>query len=804
MTISKIEFCDAKEEVFNPSLPNIVLTLSGNDVLAVQYPKDQLIGLSHLQYQVNPWSITVRYDTIYDLLDQWHTPIPMDRHRILNKYMCFISTDDGKIYSAFILFDTADYSLMTNEFTFEAVNMNGVISKYNSVKPIDIGLDGSETVIPRNIKYDLQTQNFLRSIPEYAYVFGGFDYPYSIHAYVPTPVLAFGTIVINIFSNNNENRQYDYFWQNHDAYDKWWVSSITGQYRHIFPYQYPYISYIPNIEYLVEALPDTTFNKWKQIVYEYCGLNESEHIIEYPQHRHYEVYATGSIISWGYGERNGIAFRPSNNGYYVGYEQLKDLLISYGYFAYQSGSTFKLQPFELTSSVEPTTYPENGQWVIGLTQEMPDWLDDLQQIGQTNPYMFRRPENDNIKRDIYLDFYVWGYKRTPNSSILYGQVKSKYRRFSYKIDPGNVSGFSVFTDTGWVERTEDSVYFQQFLDNYPSKFTYYDQLQYHTDTGNLFEYQYDSFLSLDYGCTQDKMLLEFGRTITTDIGGSLVINREYDKVVVRNNQPILNSYVYITAPPVIDNIHVEDSLQDVTAIEMLYSILLIKFKTMYPADNVTYDGSIDLLPKYLTNDFDNITTYYEINNDLVETYAYIPIIASKPESVFKYNMFRPDTVNERKSKYFYLKIIDNYTVKVVITLIGNDHDIDMNTNRFFVFNGKKYMVTSIQMLDYGMIIQGYGGVTVNTGGTTQTTYTMAFDVIEDDSSSTPVTCQASCAFADMNFSGFQAGDFITQLDSLDVYMYQGSDSWIRQPVLIAGNQYNATGTIGIKTITYTV
>jgi hypothetical protein len=79
------------------------------------------------------------------------------------------------------------------------------------------------------------------------------------------------------------------------------------------------------------------------------------------------VYATGSIISWGYGERNGIAFRPSNNGYYVGYEQLKDLLISYGYFAYQSGSTFKLQPFELTSSVEPTTYPENGQWVIGLT-----------------------------------------------------------------------------------------------------------------------------------------------------------------------------------------------------------------------------------------------------------------------------------------------------------------------------------------------------------------------------------------------------------------------------------------------------
>jgi hypothetical protein len=35
MTISKIEFCDAKEEVFNPSLPNIVLTLSGNDVLAV-------------------------------------------------------------------------------------------------------------------------------------------------------------------------------------------------------------------------------------------------------------------------------------------------------------------------------------------------------------------------------------------------------------------------------------------------------------------------------------------------------------------------------------------------------------------------------------------------------------------------------------------------------------------------------------------------------------------------------------------------------------------------------------------------
>jgi hypothetical protein len=69
--------------------------------------------------------------------------------------MCFISTDDGKIYSAFILFDTADYSLMTNEFTFEAVNMNGVISKYNSVKPIDIGLDGSETVIPRNIKYDL-------------------------------------------------------------------------------------------------------------------------------------------------------------------------------------------------------------------------------------------------------------------------------------------------------------------------------------------------------------------------------------------------------------------------------------------------------------------------------------------------------------------------------------------------------------------------------------------------------------------------------------------------------------------------
>jgi hypothetical protein len=74
--------------------------------------------------------------------------------------------------------------------------------------------------------------------------------------------------------------------------------------------------------------------------------------------------------------------------------------------------------------------------------------------------MFRRPENDNIKRDIYLDFYVWGYKRTPNSSILYGKVKSKYRRFSYKIDPGNVSGFSVFTDTGWVERTEDSVYFQ--------------------------------------------------------------------------------------------------------------------------------------------------------------------------------------------------------------------------------------------------------------------------------------------------------------------------------------------------------
>jgi len=62
-------------------------------------------------------------------------------------------------------------------------------------------------------------------------------------------------------------------------------------------------------------------------------------------------------------------------------------LTNYGIFNYDSGSA----PYILTSSIDPGDIID-GQHVIGIYPDRPTWLTG------SNPYYYRNPINDSVKR----------------------------------------------------------------------------------------------------------------------------------------------------------------------------------------------------------------------------------------------------------------------------------------------------------------------------------------------------------------------------------------------------------------------
>ena len=61
---------------------------------------------------------------------------------------------NNNIYKLFIKQDSIDYDIIQNIFKFTAIPMIGVIALYKQSSPVSLNLDGSETSVPKKIKFD--------------------------------------------------------------------------------------------------------------------------------------------------------------------------------------------------------------------------------------------------------------------------------------------------------------------------------------------------------------------------------------------------------------------------------------------------------------------------------------------------------------------------------------------------------------------------------------------------------------------------------------------------------------------------
>ncbi len=133
----------------------IMLTLDDNDIIRYKLSSPNVVSDNLFQYTVQPYQFTVKYSSLKGtyILDQYNCPIPLDQHQILNKYMIYyISTPLSKKQALYILQDTIQYSNQTNQFSFKAVPMIGVIIKYDKQKPTTI-INNTQYNVPRNMMF---------------------------------------------------------------------------------------------------------------------------------------------------------------------------------------------------------------------------------------------------------------------------------------------------------------------------------------------------------------------------------------------------------------------------------------------------------------------------------------------------------------------------------------------------------------------------------------------------------------------------------------------------------------------------
>lgn len=675
--VYSILFTDARTEVLANTSDATVpgYTVANDDILAYNALKQQLVGISNWQHEVDKWKISVKYSSVVNtIMDASGYPRYLDNHKILNKYMIYIKTDKG-MYAGFILSQTQQIDVAANTYTFEAVPMMGVIAKYQSVKPSTYIGQGKYQVTPYSITINDQLIQYIQNVTYYsAYTED------DILNGVPSLRDVYLTIVLNIFSNNGMQYNISQFYRDEALLKKWFANSNTlaaRQRKHLYlgsdvnldTQQYQY-----NVQTYTE---DDGYTSWRKHIHNYIGFN--------PKYNPNYNTATNSygakvilddwyvsnpnytIGKYQYLERYGMAYLQDDiNG--LSWDQLKYRLYSAGLFG-------ESEPYQITSSIAPDPLPSSDVYVIGYQPNPPDWV-----ISNGNPYQYRLPSNHDKLMSFYLLYEAFGF--TYRNTHPY-KFKSCRRQIRFKINPVSISEIGNIQDTGW-ETSDVNITDDLFNDTYKYKFI--DQ--------NLIDYP-DVYGSDTYMLANNDIM-----TRNTYTDNTSTIN------IVPNTMQFSINILLST----LQNTFVKDT--QIILSQLLKQLLILKYSAIIPARfaSIYYYYGCTAVSKYLVNSLDLIdnSQFYVLDNDDVQSYKFIYHINQQPTTIWKYDVLQKKALNDSAILSYIKQLSADYKRKMTIRLIGTNHPIDLFDNRYVIFNNFKFQIISIAYEENSTVIQCIG------------------------------------------------------------------------------------------------
>lgn len=693
--ITKIEFCDAKSQVLertDSQAPAVVHTIYPNDILSYTEPKYQIVGDGLFSYNVTSLSIKFRLSTIIPILDDDLFPIPMDDTKLLNKYMMFITTDIG-IASYFILHDDIDWDEQNDQLTVSAVTMIGVLLKYNTSKQYVSQLNSTtqvpvQTVIPRPLKfpvYDPITNTPNPNLPTSPKLDN------IVTNYNTILIQMYATSIVNIFSQNNKNGLYSFFWtglvQNPVNVKREQFANIDT----LLPY--PNLSLTPiNYSYNIFSNPyqfavlgqDDRFQVWYSTVNPIIGLDNNVYLnnintssfVSYIQVDQFHKYKFKqySAIDFFYDKDHGKTFN-----------QLYTELVADGYFTWSGGNT---PTFIDTGSVSGSV--TTGQPAIGIYTTRPDWLPEQCK------YYYRNPDNDSIPRRLKIvNLYsaqAW-INNQPDKRLIVRRYQTNLNTDITAINDNSI-------DTGFVDHNPG--YPLADWQNYVLRWTYPQYV-----SGASGHINRDDFIT---GYNEQQNTLKHSYTTKID-----TIERNISNYRTENS---LTDIVELDVPITMDQLTIANIPQNnvppqVDSTQCLFQFMIYTNVSILPnplSNDYNQAGRSMYTRKWQTNTLDAPQLVYNvISDDTVSKYSYLPYYQTKPQSQKYGGIFVNNTIANQITNGFMRSITHQFKLKISLQLIGTT-DLDITSNRYFQFKGRKFMCTSIQYdtVNNVTIIEGYG------------------------------------------------------------------------------------------------
>lgn len=675
--VYSILFTDARTEVLANTSDATVpgFGVDNDDIIYYSALKQQLVGISNWQHEVDKWKISVKYDAVVNtIMDNNGYPRYLDAHQILNKYMVYIKTDKGN-FAAFILSQTQQIDVLANTYTFEAVPMMGVIAKYQSVKPSNYIGNAMYQNVPHTITINDELISYMQDITYYE------NYTEDdILNDIPALRDVYLTIVLNIFSNNGMQYDIHPFYRDDALLKKWFANSNTlavRQRKHL------YLGWDVNqdttqLQYNVNTYAeDDGYFSWRKYIHNYIGFNPNYNPNYNTSTTSYgakvildDWYTSNPNYTLGkyqYVERYGIAFvQDDNNG--LNWSALRYRLYINGFFG-------DSMPLQITSSIAPDPLPTASMYVIGYQKNPPDWV-----ISNGNPYQYRLPSNQDKLISLYLMYEAFGFtyiNTHPNT------FKSCRRRIRFDINPVQISEIGNIQDTGW-EKYSGNITDDWFDETY--RYTFIDQ--------NLIDdplnYGSDTYILANNDISMLTTYTDNERTMT---------------IVPNTMQFSIDTVLYNLV-----NKFAKD--KQIILSQFLKQLLILQYAAIIPTRiaSIYYYYGCTTVTKYLVNSLSlvDISQFYNINDDDVQSFKYVYHINQEPTTIWKYDMLQKKALNDTAVLSYIKQLSADYKRKMIIRLIGTNHPIDLFDNRYVIFNNFKFQIISIAYEENSTVIQCIG------------------------------------------------------------------------------------------------
>lgn len=700
MILDKLIICNAKGQVLNRLAATTQpysssLQIIDDDILSIQVPANKTSGISFMQYDIEPWKLSIKYDSLSTVLNTYGHPENMDQTGLLWQYMIYI-VYDTVTYPVFVQMSSIDWSTQQNYIKFNAYSISGVVFLYGKQNPVIIKdvqvVQAVQQPIPRKLKLYCSEDHNGHIVP-YNYNFSS-DWNDLRNNHIKYFTSIVGTAIVNIFTRNNEGQQYTDYW----AYSTYQHSTLQLDAFKYYLCTYSklnqkYFTRLQSVDfsnalqsgnYLVNMINEAEWknqlvDKFDSMLQNFYPSGLNVHLIDLNADVQLQYFQDDYTV---FGNRVVIDYVQDARG--ETFDQIYTKLVDAGYFTYSGGNT----PYMLQVYTDPGDI-EAFQPVIGVFLQRPNWL------ASTHDYYFRFPGNDNKKRSLKLQYtmYLVGrYKQYITAELQYAKYKVYKRTASLNIDLNQPNFYTLLEDTGWEsESLTELTAFDNPLDGWK-------HIVYGTQINDYSDY------FLRYNCSLS------GKTYY-----SIIVNGAINSIRIASTagNVIYNHPAYIDAVSIINKS--EEELPDGKQWQGISNIDLIKQSMILLNSSIIYstkNGNTIYTPKIkgigFPTDFNLI---YTIAQDDVQKYKYIPFIKTKAQNIYTYGVIEQNKGYNQMVRSLYNEIMKGLNVKITINIIGDVTDsLNMIDYRYFYFQNKTFLLTSVGYDPTNNItnIQGFG------------------------------------------------------------------------------------------------